>query len=65
MKYKEALEEFKRAYLLRVLQENEWNISATARACGVDRTQIHRMAKAADIILPGCRPLCPRCQVAT
>ncbi len=47
--YKEAkqrlLEEFERDYLLHQLNKHGWNISRTARACGIDRRSLHRLIK--------------------
>ncbi len=47
MSYKEAkdriLENFERDFLLFQLDRNDWNISKTADACGIDRRTIHRL----------------------
>jgi len=53
MPYKEAkdqaLEDFETEYLLHHLNKNEWNISQTATACGMDRRTLHRLIKRYDL----------------
>ncbi|MEW5806798.1 MAG: response regulator [Acidobacteriota bacterium] len=44
------LSSFEREYLISVLTENEWNISRTARFCGVNRRTLQRLLKKYEII---------------
>lgn len=44
--FHEAKREFERNYLLHYLQQHEWNISKTAAAIGMERSQLHRKIKA-------------------
>ncbi len=43
---KEAKAEFERAYLEKKLREFEWNISQTAEAIGIERSNLHKKIKA-------------------
>jgi len=47
--FADAKEAFEGAFLRRYLDENDWNISRTAAAIGVERSQLHRKMKALDI----------------
>ncbi len=49
---KEAKEAFERDYLAKKLSENNWNISKTAEALGVERSNLHRKIKAYGIDVP-------------
>lgn len=49
--FKEAKEEFEREYILRKLQENEWNISRTAEEIDLERSNLHRKIKTHGIEL--------------
>lgn len=46
---REARNAFERQYLLRKLDENQWNISLTASQIGVERSHLHRKMKALAI----------------
>jgi two-component system nitrogen regulation response regulator NtrX len=46
---KEARSSFERDFLLKKLEENGWNISATASMIGLERTHLHRKMKALGI----------------
>ncbi len=43
---KEAKSEFERAFLEKKLREFEWNISQTAEAIGIERSNLHKKIKA-------------------
>jgi two-component system nitrogen regulation response regulator NtrX len=49
--FREAKEEFEREFLLYKLEENGWNISRTAEAVGIERSNLHRKIKAYGIEL--------------
>ncbi|MDP2168612.1 MAG: sigma-54 dependent transcriptional regulator [Thermodesulfovibrionales bacterium] len=49
---KDARDAFERDYLLRKLGENGWNISKTAEAVGIERSNLHRKIKAYGINMP-------------
>jgi two-component system nitrogen regulation response regulator NtrX len=49
--FREAKEEFEREYILRKLQENEWNISRTAEEIDLERSNLHRKIKTHGIEL--------------
>jgi two-component system, NtrC family, nitrogen regulation response regulator NtrX len=53
--YREAVQAFERVYLLRKLRENDFNVSRTAEALGLDRTSIHRKMKQLGIASEGGR----------
>lgn len=42
-------EEFEREYLTHQLQKYDWNISRTAKECGIDRRTIHRLINKFDL----------------
>ncbi|MCU0573231.1 MAG: sigma-54 dependent transcriptional regulator [Syntrophobacteraceae bacterium] len=46
---REARNAFERQYLLRKLDENQWNVSLTASQIGVERSHLHRKMKALGI----------------
>lgn len=46
---KEAKSQFEREFIIRKLKENEWNISRTAQAIGIERAHLHRKIKAFKI----------------
>ncbi len=46
---KEFKEEMERVFILQRLKENHWNISRTASALGIERTNLHKKLKAYDI----------------
>ncbi|MDA8326054.1 MAG: sigma-54 dependent transcriptional regulator [Nitrospiraceae bacterium] len=49
---KEAKDAFERDYLAKKLSENNWNISKTAEALGVERSNLHRKIKSYGIDVP-------------
>ena len=40
--FREAKEEFEKHFIIQKLKENEWNISKTAKAIGIERSNLHR-----------------------
>ncbi len=50
--YHHAREAFERSYLLHYLGRNEWNISRTAAAIGMERSQLHRKIKSFGLNAP-------------
>jgi two-component system, NtrC family, nitrogen regulation response regulator NtrX len=46
---KQARHSFERAYLLRKLEENAWNVSITAARIGIERTHLHRKMRLLEI----------------
>jgi len=50
--FRTAKEAFERAYLLHHLEQNGWNISRTARATGIERSQLHRKLTKLGILVP-------------
>jgi two-component system nitrogen regulation response regulator NtrX len=44
--YKEARENFEKAYIATKLQEFKWNVSQTADAIGIERSNLHKKIKA-------------------
>lgn len=46
---KEAKNLFEREFIVRKLRENDWNISRTAQALGIERAHLHRKIKAFKI----------------
>ncbi|HDL18953.1 MAG TPA: sigma-54-dependent Fis family transcriptional regulator [Bacteroidetes bacterium] len=48
--YKHAKEKFEKKFVLRALQENNWNIVQTAKQIGFDRTTLHRKMKGLGIL---------------
>ncbi len=44
--FKEAKESFEKAFIARKLQEYKWNISQTADAIGIERSNLHKKIKA-------------------
>jgi len=49
--FREAREEFEKEFLLRKLEENDWNISKTAEAIEMERSNLHRKIKSYGIEL--------------
>ena len=49
--FKEGAE---RAFILRRLEEHDWNISRTAQSLGIERTNLHKKIKAYDIQRESC-----------
>ncbi len=49
---REAKEAFERDFIMRKLQENNWNISKTAEVLEVERSNLHRKIKAFNIQIP-------------
>jgi two-component system nitrogen regulation response regulator NtrX len=43
--YRKAREMFERDFFRRRLEENEWNISRTSEAVGLERSNLHRKMK--------------------
>ncbi len=48
---RQAKAEFERQFILRKLAANNWNVTRTAEAMGIERTHLHRKIKALDIDL--------------
>ena len=48
-KLREAKSDFERAFILDKLQENQWNVSKTAEAIGIERSNLHRKLKSFNI----------------
>jgi two-component system nitrogen regulation response regulator NtrX len=46
---KEAKTDFERGFILDKLQENQWNVSKTAEAIGIERSNLHRKLRAYNI----------------
>lgn len=46
---KQARTDFERAFILDKLEENFWNVSKTAEAIGIERSNLHKKMKAFDI----------------
>ncbi len=46
---KEARSEFERSFILGKLEENQWNVTKTAEAIGIERSNLHRKLKALQI----------------
>jgi two-component system, NtrC family, nitrogen regulation response regulator NtrX len=44
--FKEAKESFERAFIASKLQEFKWNVSQTADAIGIERSNLHKKIKA-------------------
>ncbi len=49
---KEARESFEKDFILKKLEENNWNISKTAETLDMERSNLHRKIKAYDIRTP-------------
>lgn len=49
--FKEAKEEFEKEFILAKLEENDWNISRTAEAIDIERSNLHRKIKSYGIEL--------------
>ncbi len=49
--FREAKEDFEKGYLLQKLEENDWNISRTAEAIEMERSNLHRKIKSFGIEL--------------
>lgn len=47
---KEAKHEFEKDFIIRKLEENDWNISKTAQCLGIERTNLHRKIKSYNIL---------------
>jgi two-component system nitrogen regulation response regulator NtrX len=47
--FREAREEFEKEFLLRKLEENDWNVSKTAEAIEMERSNLHRKIKSYGI----------------
>ncbi|MBC7533612.1 MAG: hypothetical protein H7318_18755 [Oligoflexus sp.] len=43
--FKQAKSDFERAYILGKLEENQWNITKTAEAIGLERSNLHKKMK--------------------
>lgn len=46
---KEAKSDFERSYILAKLEENDWNVSKTADALGIERSNLHRKLRLYDL----------------
>jgi two-component system nitrogen regulation response regulator NtrX len=51
-KLRDARADFERDFILKVLKEQEWNISRTAAALGIERSHLHRKIKSFGIKTP-------------
>ncbi|NDD92246.1 sigma-54-dependent Fis family transcriptional regulator, partial [bacterium] len=51
-KLRDARQDFEREFILRVLKEQEWNISKTASILGIERSHLHRKIKSFGIKTP-------------
>ncbi len=49
---KDARESFEKDFIIRKLEENNWNISRTAEVLDIERSNLHRKIKAYDIKTP-------------
>jgi two-component system nitrogen regulation response regulator NtrX len=49
---KEARDAFEKAFIIKRLEENNWNISKTAEALQIERSNLHKKIKAYDIRVP-------------
>lgn len=49
--FRTAKEEFEKEFLIQKLDENDWNISRTAEAVEIERSNLHRKIKAYGIVL--------------
>jgi two-component system nitrogen regulation response regulator NtrX len=47
--FREAREEFEKEFLLRKLEENDWNVSRTAEAIDMERSNLHRKIRSFGI----------------
>ncbi len=52
-KLRDARQEFEREFILKVLKEQDWNISRTATVLGIERSHLHRKIKSFGIRIPG------------
>lgn len=50
--YREQMREWKRIYWTQMLEESKGSVSACARACGVNRTFLHRELVRLGIVAP-------------
>ncbi|MBM4128803.1 MAG: sigma-54-dependent Fis family transcriptional regulator [Nitrospira sp.] len=50
--FREARDAFEKAFIIRRLEENNWNISRTAEALQIERSNLHKKIKAYDIKVP-------------
>jgi two-component system nitrogen regulation response regulator NtrX len=55
MTLKEGRARFERAFLLRHLEANGWNVTRTAERLGIDRTNLNRKLRAFGIEPPASR----------
>ena len=46
---RDARQEFEKEFILKTLKENDWNISKTAQALGIERSHLHRKIKSYGI----------------
>ena len=46
---KEAKSDFERSYIIGKLEENDWNVSKTADALGIERSNLHRKLRSYEI----------------
>lgn len=46
---RDARQEFEKEFILKTLKENDWNISKTAHALGIERSHLHRKIKSYGI----------------
>ena len=46
---REAKADFEKTYILRKLEENDWNVSRTAKTLGLERSNLHRKIRSYGI----------------
>jgi two-component system nitrogen regulation response regulator NtrX len=51
-KLRDARQEFEKDFILKVLKEQDWNISRTASVLGIERSHLHRKIKSFGIRVP-------------
>ena len=49
---REARQEFEKQYILKILEENAWNVSKTAAILGVERSHLHKKIKSYGLEAP-------------
>ncbi len=51
-KLREAKYAFEKDFIIKKLEENQWNISKTAEIIGIERSNLHRKLKELNIKIP-------------
>lgn len=52
IKLKDARYAFEKDFIIKKLEENQWNISRTAEIIGIERSNLHRKLKELNIKIP-------------